>query len=245
VSALGVARFGAATSVLDFLHLGSSLSLRSFARLGSCLSVAGTLLAGGTVSIRDQLRFAASSTYIEAAVISGGSGIQAVVGGNRALSMSSSGGFLHGSWIADATVSTSDRRLKSDITPLADALSAGAPAEVQNDATTWALRELRPVSYRYKSGPESKYTRYGFIADEIARVLPNVIRPLTSDPEGPVGIVLPDLIALLVEQSQSHQATLERLSSRVEAIEATLASRLAALEEAVAEIRRGARIAAG
>jgi hypothetical protein len=240
VSALGVARFGAAKSVLDFIHLGSSLSLRSFARHGSCLSVTGSLLAGGSLSLGSTVAFGASDTYMRY-----NSGIEAVVGGTRALSMSSSGGKLHGSWIADATVSTSDRRLKSDITPLADALSAGAPAEVQNDATTWALRELRPVSYRYKSGPESKYTRYGFIADEIARVLPNVIRPLTSDPEGPLGIVLPDLIALLVEQSQSHQATLERLSSRVEAIEATLASRLAALEEAVAEIRRGAKIAAG
>ena len=40
----------------------------------------------------------------------------------------------------------------------------------------WALRELRPVAYRFRAGAEAKYTRFGFIADELERVLPELVR---------------------------------------------------------------------
>ena len=48
-SLLGLARFGSALSVLDFVGLGSSLSLRGFGRLGSNLAVLDFLQLGSSL----------------------------------------------------------------------------------------------------------------------------------------------------------------------------------------------------
>merc|ERR1711871_1407596 len=132
VSVQGLARFGSvfSMSVLDFLHLGSSLSLRSFARLGCDLSLSGAMKFGG------------ASTYIRC-----NSGIEMTVGGNVALTATSSGGTLSGAWSSETTISTSDRRLKKDIEPLEDVLKGLSPSE---EGVNWVLRELRPVAFRFK-----------------------------------------------------------------------------------------------
>ena len=36
----------------------------------------------------------------------------------KSLSLSSTGGVLHGIWVADYTLTSSDRRLKQDVSPL-------------------------------------------------------------------------------------------------------------------------------
>jgi hypothetical protein len=203
------------------------MALRSFARFGSSLSLTGSL------------QFPAADTYLRY-----NSGIEGYVNDVRSLTMKSTGGTLHGAWTSDATVTTSDRRLKRDIIPLTEALGdrENRPAHAE---AGWALRELRPVAYKFRAGAEAKYTRFGFIADEIAKVLPELIRPLTQEPDGPMGIVLPDLIALLVEQAQKQQRTVERLSSRVDALEHDLATRVTALEAAFADFRRWAESRSG
>jgi len=167
------------------------------------------------------------------------SGIAMVVGGNKAMLATSSGGSLHGTWSSEATVTTSDRRLKERIEPLDSVLGPRA-GDLEGDSVAWALRELRPVAYRFRAGAEAKYTRFGFIADELERVLPELIRPLTERPDGPIGIVLPDLIALLVEQAKTQQQTMESLARRVTALERGLA-RLTTLEQSVAALRQEVR----
>ncbi|OLP93749.1 hypothetical protein AK812_SmicGene24293 [Symbiodinium microadriaticum] len=91
---------------------------------------------------------------------------------------------LHGTWTypSSGTVN-SDRRLKTEITPL--------------------RRQLRPVSYSFKAGSESKYMRFGFIADELETTVPQLVR------SGGLENAKKDLIALLTAAGQSQQEVIE------------------------------------
>merc|ERR1711879_345608 len=106
------------------------------------------------------------------------------------MSFSGSGGTLHGTWTADNTVTASDRRLKKSIVPLYKEVAESArnlgtdAAELQqrpmgterSSVVNWVLRELRPVSFKFRHGPDAKYSRYGFVAQELQQVLPGVVR---------------------------------------------------------------------
>lgn len=127
---------------------------------------------------------------------------------------------MHGMWTSDATVTTSDRRLKRDIVPVEAAVAelgavqSGAGQGPSDATLSWLLRSLRPVAYRFKRGAESKYQRFGFIADEVRALLPDLTRPIDKDDrsEDPVsGLVYSDLIALLVAQLQRLEARINRL----------------------------------
>jgi hypothetical protein len=233
VSVHGFARLGSvfSMSVLDFLHLGSSLSLRSFGRLGSSVSVLG-LARFAALSVSDKVEFGQNS-YIR---YDGSSSIEARVGNSRGLSITSSGGTLHGVWSSDNVISASDRRLKKDIAPLGRTLAeemrhargddevpdAGSKAE-RSEAVTWMLRELRPVSFSFRRGPESKFARYGFVAQEVERVLPSVVREKDTYKH----VLYQDLIALLTLTAQAQNARLEALEQQL----AEQSQRLAQLED--------------
>jgi hypothetical protein len=218
-------------SVLDFLHLGSSLSLRAFARLGSSVSLFGA----------GQLRFGDSKIQYSSSLptASGGtaSGLEVILGSTRALSASTVGGTLHGMWASDSIITSSDRRLKRDIEPVSVQLQrefAAAGRDLgADDSLGWLLRELRPVAYKFSRGPESKYTRYGFIADEVQALLPDLARELPSQPgsgtERFAGLVYTDLIAVLVAQLQAHEARFATHEARFETHE----DRIARLEAQV------------
>ncbi|CAJ1353591.1 unnamed protein product [Effrenium voratum] len=84
------------------------------------------------------------------------------------------------------------------------------------------LRQLRPVSYNFKQGSESKYMRFGFIADELESVVPQLIRtnPLKQGLTDVKHVSMIDLVALLTAAGQSQQQvieTQERLMDQVEA----------------------------
>lgn len=64
------------------------------------------------------------------------------------------------------------------------------------------LRQLRPVSYKFKSGPEAKYSRYGFVAQELQQVLPAVVR---GQGDQHLSVAYQDLIALLTLAQQITQ----------------------------------------
>ena len=132
---------------------------------------------------------------------------------------------MHGSWLADVHLTTSDRRLKTHITPLHQKMAeemdsqemangtlaesnatatidADVPYDEKSSAVTWVLRELRPVSFSFKQGPESKFDRYGFVAQELEKVLPNVVR---TSAENYKYVVYQDLIALLTMSAQVQE----------------------------------------
>jgi hypothetical protein len=126
----------------------------------------------GALRIAEKLEFGTDNTYIKDT----GSAIEFAVSGNKALTAESSGGILHGSWQMDSVAVFSDRRLKKDILPLQRTLRAvlatresepeAAEETGRNSATVerpkdgdgalWLLRQLRPVSYSFRKGVESK-----------------------------------------------------------------------------------------
>lgn len=163
----------------------------------------------------------ASDTYIRY-----NSGIEMTVGGNIALTATSSGGTLSGAWSSETTISTSDRRLKKDIEPLEDVLKGLSPSE---EGVNWVLRELRPVAFRFKRGAEAKHLRLGFIAQEVEDVLPMLSRAISDEPDAKKGLVLTDLIAVLVSHARTTQ---EKLAAYEEELR-FLRERVALLERDV------------
>jgi hypothetical protein len=217
------ARFGSRMSVLDQLGMGSTLSVRGFARLGSSLSTASDIRIGGKLDI-------GGAASME---ISGGN-LVVKVGTNQAMTMTSSGGTLHGTWTADNAITTSDRRKKFDINPLKKELirisremlpvggrkakraltsqETGAANKDEN-AVMDVLQELRPVSFKYKQAAESKYSRFGFIAQEIEEVFPSIVHRDAAD--GMLSLRLDDLIAVITLGIQSMDQRVWHLDGKL------------------------------
>merc|ERR1712032_1415056 len=130
---------------------------------------------------------------------------------------------------SESNIVTSDRRLKTDIKPLQRTLRQvvtvqPAPkatkqlsgATASNDGALWLLRQLRPVSYSFRKGAESKYMRFGFIADELESVVPQVVRHVGDrDVADQKAVVYQDLIAVLASAVQEHQKMLEANSNEI------------------------------
>jgi len=158
-------------------------------------------------------------------------------------------GVLHGAWQSEATVTTSDRRLKTSIEPLYRTLaqhvnkargttgdagttllnrgrdtplpaSAAASSKNNEPPVGWLLRELRPVSFKLKRGPEAKYLKFGFIAQELETVFPNLVR--TMGEEQTKAVATQDLIAVLTLALQTLQRQLEEQTREMEAQQARL-----------------------
>jgi hypothetical protein len=237
-----MARIGSSLSVCDFQHFGSSMSVRGIVRLGSGLSLASTLRLGGTGGAQ----FLSANTHITE-----DSGVLKItVGGATSATFESDGGILHGSWNVESAVVTSDRRLKTNIVPLQRTLRdvivprgeqkapsdgttvvpAGGTAgkKTESDGALWLLRQLRPVSYSFRKGVDSKFMRFGFIADELETVVPEVVRrPGDREVSDQKAVVYQDLIALLAGASQSLAAEstsqkkiIEQQAAKMEAMEA-------------------------
>jgi len=225
---------------LDVISIGSTMSLRGCIRFGSSLSVYDKLIfSGKDADDKTYISWNPNKARLEVVErnllgLSIGHNTDANVGG----------GILHGVWYSDTIVHSSDRRLKRSIRPLAEILNQNAATHgsTDSDGAAWVLRELRPVSYTYRTAAESKLLRFGFIADEMAATLPQVIRdaqpeaqsllPNDEMPEaGSVkGLVYQDLAAVLVAALQSLQNRLERVHSdastkhrRIDDVEARLA----------------------
>lgn len=235
VSLIGLSRLGASLSVVDFAHLGASLSIRSFLRSGSTISILGSL------RLQSDFEFLNPDASIYARDASG-----ALTRRITFPSAANTGGVLHGYWTADSVISTSDRRFKTDVTPLHRTLlsrmtprgasgvpangAAGHPGKVigpaigdyeahvesggpKNDrafAVDWVLRELRPVSFEFRRATDSKAIaeapRYGFVAQEVERVAPDLVR----DDGDTKYLVYQDIIAMVTMAAQDHQERLER-----------------------------------
>lgn len=214
---------GASLAVLDFVHLGSTLSVRYATKFGRDIYTHGKL-------------YFSENTYLEEAADT----LKATVNGESSLSLSSTGGTLHGTWFADTVISVSDRRLKDNIKPLKktmwqnfEALGAEQRAAVQQEQEEqgspfgWVLRQLRPVSYYFKKGSDAKNMRFGFIADEMERVLPQVVRELPhrkgeEEKEKKKGIIYPDLIAVLTGMMREFSDQMKAVQSRVKIAEMEL-----------------------
>jgi len=189
------------------LHAGTE----GVATFPESLSVTGNLW----MAANTYFRYQSSSSRIEAIVGADGRGI----------SIGSKVGTLHGTWTVDSTVITSDRKLKKDIKPLQDtlrtiALEAAAkqdkksPEDERTTPAQWIIAMLRPVSYEYLAHAGR---RYGFVANEVEDVLPDLVRTEEGEDGEPLRkLILMDFIPLLVSAMQGQQGMIEELGRRGE-----------------------------
>jgi hypothetical protein len=251
--------FGASVSLRSFCRLGASLAVLGFAHIGASLSIRGLAKFGSDIQAIGKLEFTNSRNYIKEDFSNPTSTAMkfwvaspSPTGSALAMSITSAGGTLHGTWQADQSVTVSDRKLKQNIKPLQETLRQSyadrspqqvlekkvAPARIASrkgsTPAEWVLRQLRPVSYSVKQGIDSKNVRFGFIADELERVLPQVVRELpekgTPDgvssadkPEPRKGVVYDDLIAVLTSVVKDFSEQLKFLQGRMSTAEKELA----------------------
>lgn len=100
-------------------------------------------------------------------------------------------------------ITPSDRRLKTDIKPIENSLDY--------------LNKLNPVSYRKKGSLNSsdyKNTEYGFIAQEVQVVLPEMVIEIDKK-EGLLGLDYNGLIALLAKAIQEQQQQITELQKQL------------------------------
>eukprot|EP00427_Karlodinium_veneficum_P018485 CAMPEP_0169144276 /NCGR_PEP_ID=MMETSP1015-20121227/46151_1 /TAXON_ID=342587 /ORGANISM="Karlodinium micrum, Strain CCMP2283" /LENGTH=242 /DNA_ID=CAMNT_0009211507 /DNA_START=62 /DNA_END=788 /DNA_ORIENTATION=- len=175
--------------------------------MGSTLSVVGDLFLGAG------LHFANTGTYIM--YDSGSSELRFHAAGNKRLSLSATGGSLHGTWsssLTEGAATGADLPSKPhEDEQRSERSEPGSPA-VENPilgyarkSVDWLLRELRPVSFKFKDGPEAKHSRYGFVAQEIEKVLPEMVHTRNEEKY----VVYQDMIAVLTLASQVQQERLD------------------------------------
>jgi len=255
-------RLGAALSVLDFAHFGSSLSVRSFGRVGSNVK-----------TFDNKVEFGSDATKYIQATVGDPATINAYVSSAQIVSMSGTAagvvtGQLHGTWLVEADggniAGFSDIRLKENVRPLRQTLretlttvtqagksrassASKAPESMVGDSvestSEWLLEKLRPVSYQYKKGGPQSRMRFGFMADEMLGLLPQVTRGL-EDSAGHVGIVYQDLLAVLMTMLEDMTSTMNTLRPRMQAVEERIARRRAWKRRRASEAR-AAKAAAG
>ena len=99
---------------------------------------------------------------------------------------------------------TSDRRLKENITPL---VSSEVLAKIQ---------ELQGHEYNLKADQEKK-TRFGFVAQELEKVFPELVSTREEDEMKQVNYI--DLVPVLTEALKAQQTRIEALEKRLSDLE--------------------------
>jgi hypothetical protein len=117
-----------------------------------------------------------------------------------------------------ANAPPSDKRLKTGISELEPSLNQ--------------LMKMRPASYNWKGRPEDGIS-YGLIAQELARIYPNLVKERS---DGYLGINYTELIPVLIRAIQEQQRKIEQLESSQ--APAAAEARLRSLEAENAELRR-------
>jgi hypothetical protein len=106
---------------------------------------------------------------------------------------------------ATAWTSASDERLKTNLSPITNAVSKVA--------------SLRPVTGRYNNDEET-VSRAFVIAQEVQQVFPEAVSEIEQDGEKYLGLQYTDLIPLLTAAIQEQQALITTLTDRITALEA-------------------------
>jgi hypothetical protein len=99
----------------------------------------------------------------------------------------------------------SDRKIKKNIAPLTYGIDA--------------LKRLKPVSYQFISD-EKNQQRFGFIAQELEEVMPQLIRKDDSDN---YSVSYLDMISVLVKSVQEQQQTIEQMQQEMKGMKEELA----------------------
>ncbi|MEE4177062.1 MAG: tail fiber domain-containing protein [Bacteroides sp.] len=104
-------------------------------------------------------------------------------------------------WIEHATAEyhyVSDRNLKTDINPVHSALSK--------------LMQLNPVTFRFKSNPDSEDVSYGLIAQEVKEIYPEFV----SENNGNLGIAYHNFSVVNIKAIQEQQEEIAFMQKQIE-----------------------------
>merc|ERR1712194_744512 len=256
VSLRSFARFGSNLSTFDALCLGSTLSVRGFCRCGSNLSVDTQLRVAERLYIGDNaLNYVKYVGGIDSAV-SKAYAFYADNGASASTRRLTFGmgttNYLHGTWNSDATITTSDRRLKRNIRPLYEALleeharvtTGGRPgrsgaeiaAELPEPVAAHTFRQLRPVAFSMRSDVQAKRVSFGFIAQELQELYPSIVYKDDATPDGRLAVSYQDLIAIITLTLQQEMKRVDSLSILLENIENTAAKHSGILSTSEAKI---------
>ena len=117
-------------------------------------------------------------------------------------------GTTNGTYTTTGWVHSSDKRLKTNITPLQNSLDK--------------ITHLTGVSYNWKNAPNSN-SQVGFIAQDVEKVFPEVV---VVDSDGNYGMAYQNLVAPMVEaikelnqKNEAQAKTIEKLIERIESLE--------------------------
>jgi hypothetical protein len=104
------------------------------------------------------------------------------------------------------SVNSSDLRLKKDITPIAYGLEY--------------VLKLNPVSYKFKDYTVNDNIRFGFIAQELDKVLPNSVVVGKETDSTYLGVRYDEIIPVLTKAIQEQHAIIENQEREIEIIKA-------------------------
>jgi len=107
-------------------------------------------------------------------------------------------------------------KLNSNGKTTATELEAEDPMAAENAVMAAVIRQIRPVSFKYKATSDSKYNRYGFIAQELEAVLPSVI--FTDPNSGMKAVNYNDMVAVLALSMQSIDSRMTSVAKKVDTI---------------------------
>lgn len=120
-------------------------------------------------------------------------------------------------WVDTSNIGTitvsSDYRIKQNIT-------------TQTATAVDRIEQLRPVTYMFADNPSFSWlsdgvTREGFIAHEVAEVIPSAVEGVKDAANELQSLNLDAICAVLVKAVQEQQTTIEALEARIEALETT------------------------
>lgn len=116
----------------------------------------------------------------------------------------------------------------ADCRPLEDGSGSCMPVNVTQgmvagDSALWLLRQLRPVSFKFKTSADSKNMRFGFIADEVESVFPNLVRTAggtRTNLSNQKSVAYNDFIALLFAATQAQTEELDKMWKGLDGLQA-------------------------
>lgn len=137
-------------------------------------------------------------------IVTGGTGQ-----GNVGIGMTSPSERLHvaGNIYATGTITPSDAKFKTNINPIGSALNT--VTKLHGVSYNWKTEEFKDKGF-------SEGTHYGVIAQEIEKVLPDVVR---TDPNGDKAVAYNEIIPILIEAIKEQQKTIEAQQNKIDKLE--------------------------
>jgi hypothetical protein len=190
-----------------------SLAIKSFPTESPSSSTAAIVLTGTGVNFSGSI----NGTFLAINSTSGFSGymIDARKNGTTQFSVNNDGSTYVATLNSNGTV-YSNSGVLTNVNPSDENLKENIQSMIGG---TIIVNQLNPVSFEWKSGIGGTGTKYGFIAQEVQAVIPDIV---SIDQSGTIGIDTVSLIPFLVKSIKEQQETIEKLRAEIQFIKTEL-----------------------